>query len=75
MSPSSFWDRDGNHTLLDPYPDSFAHWQRGQPLDGARQALLTRLETLLGETVVRTEDRSLSVTNLVRNVRFVKAHL
>ncbi|KAI0808352.1 hypothetical protein C8Q74DRAFT_131080 [Fomes fomentarius] len=68
MSPSSFWDRDGNHTLLDPYPDSFAHWQRGQPLDGARQALLTRLETLLGATIVRTEDRSLSVTNLTLEI-------
>ena len=62
---SSFWDRDGKLTLLDPYPDSFAQWTPGKPLDQSRVALLVEVEAALGAAVIRTEDRSVSVTNVV----------
>ncbi|KAI0751935.1 phosphotransferase enzyme family-domain-containing protein [Daedaleopsis nitida] len=68
MVLSSFWDKSSKHVMFEQYPDSFAHWQRSQPLEQSRQKLLDLVESKMGVPVFRTEERSMSVSNLTLEV-------
>ncbi|KAI1791882.1 hypothetical protein LXA43DRAFT_382885 [Ganoderma leucocontextum] len=67
---TDFWDRNGEAQQLEAFPESFQHWQLGEPLvDDVQQAVLQKLERLLRKEVVRTELRAVE-RNLVLEVEY-----
>ncbi|KAI9061029.1 hypothetical protein FKP32DRAFT_1594700 [Trametes sanguinea] len=69
MEKSLFWNSDGEIQELDPYPESFDHWEVGQPLDEAQGNILQRVEDALSLKIVQFELRSEN-RNLVLEVIF-----
>ncbi|KAI0364385.1 hypothetical protein BV20DRAFT_956341 [Pilatotrama ljubarskyi] len=67
MSLSLFWDRDGKSAELPPYPDSFQHWQAGEPLDDSTRAILEEIEQALSLKITQTDLRSAN-NNLVLEI-------
>ncbi|KAL7279028.1 hypothetical protein ACG7TL_006861 [Trametes sanguinea] len=66
---SLFWDRDGEIQELDPFPESFGHWEVGQPLDEVQSNVLQRVEDTLSLKIVEFEVRGQD-RNLILEVTF-----
>ncbi|OSD06331.1 kinase-like protein [Trametes coccinea BRFM310] len=66
---SLLWDRDGEIQELDPYPESFGHWEVGQPLDETQSNVLRRVEAALSLKIVEFEVRG-EYRNLVLEITF-----
>ena len=65
VSFAIFWDRCGETQELESFPQSFKHWELGEPLDGDVQlAVIRKVEDLFAKQVVRTELRAIE-RNLV----------
>ncbi|KAI1791881.1 hypothetical protein LXA43DRAFT_382845 [Ganoderma leucocontextum] len=73
MMLSTFWDRNGERQQLESFPESFQHWELGEPLEEIQQALLQTLEGVFGKKVIRTELRAMD-KNLVLEVEYDDGH-
>ncbi|KAI0640496.1 hypothetical protein C8Q79DRAFT_921510 [Trametes meyenii] len=59
MSNILVWNSIGNSENVPPFPESFDHWEVGQPLDELRWAIIQEVEAALSINIARMDVRAM----------------
>ena len=74
MSLSTFWNHKGELHQLEGIPQSFDHWEPGDPLEDIQRVLIQKVEGLFGKEVVRTDLRGMGRNFVSKSVAYRNSH-